>query len=137
MSTIPAADVEVIWKRAGARCEYCRMHQEEGLVSFHLDHIISKQHEGSDDLDNLCLACSQCNLQKGPNLAGLRSGKLYQLFNPRLQNWQRHFEWNLTTLVGKTATGQVTIQVLDLNSEERIMRRETLLLEGRFPPDET
>ena len=32
MSAIPAADMEIIWKRAGARCEYCRMHQEESLV---------------------------------------------------------------------------------------------------------
>ena len=137
MSAIPAARMEIVWRPAGARCEYCQLHQDESLFTFHVDHVISKQHGGSDELDNLCLACTQCNLQKGPNLAGLRSGKLYQLFNPRTQSWHRHFEWDQTTLVGKTATGEVTVQVLDINSDERIMRREAFLLEGRFPPEET
>jgi hypothetical protein len=39
-------------------------------------------------------------------------------------------------LVGKTKTGIVTVQVLDINNPARLMLRENLLLEGRFPPDE-
>lgn len=55
---------------------------------------------------------------------------------PRKQNWKRHFRWDRTTLVGKTRTGIVTIHVLNINDPSRIMLRENLLFEGRFPPEE-
>jgi hypothetical protein len=80
------------------------------------------------------LACSECNWAKGPNLAGLVDGKLFALFHPRRQHWRRHFRWEGTTLVGKTKSGIVTIQVLNMNSTSRIMLRGNLLFEGRFPP---
>jgi len=49
-----------IWERAGGRCEYCQLHQDDyQYQSFHVEHIIAKQHGGSDDPDNLCLACSE------------------------------------------------------------------------------
>jgi|SRR6516164_9671054 hypothetical protein len=76
--------------------------------TFHVEHVVARQHGGTDDGDNLCLACSECNWAKGPNLAGLLGGKLYPLFNPRTQNWHRHFRWERTILVGKTKTGIVT-----------------------------
>jgi hypothetical protein len=91
---------------------------------------------GTDDPDGLCYACAQCNWAKGPNLAGVVGGKLYPLFNPRKQNWNRHFHWDHTTLVGKTKTGIVTVRVLTINDPSRIMLRENLLFEGRFPPEE-
>ena len=78
----------------------------------------------------------QCNWAKGPNLAGLLGGKLYSLFNPRKQNWRRHFRWENTLLVGRTKTGVVTVQVLNINDPARVMLRENLLFEGRFPPEE-
>ncbi|HLN27060.1 MAG TPA: hypothetical protein VK395_04910 [Gemmataceae bacterium] len=65
---------------------------------------------------------------------GLFGGKLYSLFNPREQNWHRHFGWEHTILVGKTKTGVVTIQVFNINNPARVMLRENLLFEGRFPP---
>ena len=126
-----------VWARAGHRCEYCRLHQDDyDFQTFHLEHIIPRQHGGGDEPENLCLACSECNWSKGPNLAGLLGGKLYRLFHPRRQLWSRHFRWEHTLLVGKTKTGIVTIQVLDMNSPARVMLRENLLFEGRFPPDE-
>jgi hypothetical protein len=125
----------LVWHRAGGRCEYCRLHQADyEFQTFHVEHIVAHQHRGTDDPDNLCLACSECNWAKGPNLAGLLDGKLYPLFHPRRQNWARHFRWDGTTIVGKTRSGMVTVQVLDLNSDSRIMLRENLLFEGRFPP---
>jgi hypothetical protein len=127
----------LVWERAGSRCEYCRLHLDDAdFLSFHVEHIIAKQHGGTDDPETLCLACSECNWAKGPNLAGLLEGKLYPLFNPRQQNWKRHFRWEQTTLVGKTKTGIVTVQVLNINESSRVMLRENLLFEGRFPADE-
>jgi hypothetical protein len=127
----------LVWERAGSRCEYCRLHLDDAdFLSFHVEHIIAKQHGGTDDAETLCLACSECNWAKGPNLAGLLEGKLYPLFNPRQQNLKRHSRWEQTTLVGKTKTGIVTVQVLNINESSRVMLRENLLFEGRFPADE-
>ncbi len=126
-----------VWERAGGRCEYCRLHQDDAdFASFHIEHIVAKQHLGSDDADNLCLACGECNWAKGPNLSGVLGGKIYPLFHPRKQKWKRHFRWEQTLLVGKTFTGQVTVQVLNMNKPSRVMMREFLLFEGRFPPGE-
>ena len=122
-------------QRADRRCEYCRLHEDDSdFLAFHVEHVVARQHGGSDDPDLLCYACAECNWAKGPNLAGLSGGRLYRLFNPRKQNWNRHFYWDQTTLVGKTMTGKVTIQVLNINKPSRVMLRENLLFEGRFPP---
>jgi hypothetical protein len=124
-------------QRAARRCEYCRLHENDyDFVAFHVEHVIAKQHGGTDDPETLCYACAECNWAKGPNLAGLLDGKLYPLFNPRKQNWNRHFRWDHTTLVGKTKIGIVTVQVLNINDPSRIMLRENLLFEGRFAAEE-
>jgi len=124
-------------ERAARRCEYCRLHEDDaGSLEFQVEHIVARQHGGTDDPDGLCWACAQCNWAKGPNLASLLGGKLYPLFNPRKQSWSRHFRWDLTTLVGKTKTGIVTVQVPNINDPVRVMLREILLFEGRFPPQE-
>jgi hypothetical protein len=123
-------------ERAVHRCEYCQLHEDyAGRLAFQIEHIIARQHGGTDDPNGLCYACAQCNWAKGPNLAGMLAGKLYPLFNPRKQKWSRHFRWDRTMLVGKTKTGIVTVQVLDINSPARVMLRENLLSEGRFPPE--
>ena len=101
-------------ERAGQRCDYCRLHEDDAdFLAFHVEHVIAKQHGGSDDPDTLCYACSECNWANGPNLAGLLGVKLYPLFNPRKQSWLRHFRWEQTTVVAKTKTGIVTVQVLN------------------------
>jgi 5-methylcytosine-specific restriction endonuclease McrA len=126
---------EFVWQRANGRCEYCQLHHTEySYQIFHVEHIIAKQHGGSDVAENLCLACAECNWAKGPNLGGLFEGRLFPLFHPRRQSWNRHFRWDRTTLVGKTKSGIVTVQVLDMNKASRIMLRENLLFEGHFPP---
>ena len=125
-------------ERAGRRCEYCRLHEDDAdFLAFHVEHILPKQHGGTDDPETLCYACSECNWAKGPNLSGTLGGKLYPLFNPRKQHWARHFFWDQTILVGKTKTGMVTVQVLNINDPSRVMLRENLLFEGRFPPSES
>jgi hypothetical protein len=122
-------------ERAGRRCEYCRLHEADSdFLPFHVEHILAKQHGGTDDPASLCYACPECNWAKGPNLAGRLEGKLYALFNPRTQSWKRHFYWDHTTLVGKTKTRIVTVQVLNINDPLRLMLRDNMLFEGRFPP---
>ena len=59
-------------QRAHDRCEYCLTRQEDDpLFPFHIEHIRPRQHEGSDDLQNLALACYHCNRHKGPNLTAI------------------------------------------------------------------
>jgi 5-methylcytosine-specific restriction endonuclease McrA len=71
--------------RAAYQCEYCRLPQEFSELRFHIEHIVPRQHGGADHLDNLALACPDCNLRKGPNLTGIdpQTGEVTRLFDPR------------------------------------------------------
>jgi hypothetical protein len=127
----------LVWQRAQGRCEYCRVHQDDfDFFTFHVEHIIPRQHGGSDDPENLCLSCRECNFAKGTNLTGLLEGKIVPLFHPRWQVWKRHFRWQGAFVVGKTRAGKVTVRVLNLNAPARVMVRQALCDEGRFPPSE-
>lgn len=46
------------------RCEYCQMHQSLQGATFHLEHAVPRSAGGTDELDNLALACPSCNLHK-------------------------------------------------------------------------
>jgi hypothetical protein len=132
-----AATRTAVWRRADSRCEYCRLHQTgDPFFTFHVEHIIARQHGGPDDLDNLALACHWCNLHKGPNLSGIdpQSGRLVPLFHPRRQRWGRHFRWDGPRAVGRTRSGRATVAVLNVNADVRVVLRETLIAAGRFSP---
>lgn len=115
-------------ERAGNRCEYCGLHQDDSpLAALHIEHVIPKKHGGSDDLSNLALACIDCNLQKGANLAGIDPlvGRIVPLFNPRRQRWQDHFEPLGIYIFGKTAVGRATVHVLNLNGDDHLALRSS------------
>jgi hypothetical protein len=123
-----AATRRQVRERAGDRCEYCRLAQEEApFVGFQMEHIIPRTHGGSDDLDNLALACYHCNQNKGPNLSGIdpKSSQIVPLFHPRRQQWERHFVMDGVLIVGRTPTGRATVVVLMMNAANRVeLRRE-------------
>jgi hypothetical protein len=126
-------------QRADHACEYCRMPQAYyPTVPFPIDHVIARQHRGPTVPGNLALSCLHCNSHKGPNIAGIdpRTRKLTKLFNPRRHKWARHFRWDGPYLVGLTAVGRVTVDVLAMNDPEAVEVRETLIEEGLFPPAE-
>jgi 5-methylcytosine-specific restriction endonuclease McrA len=63
---------QLVRTRAAERCEYCRLHEDDSpLISHQVEHIIPRKHGGTDDLENLALACIACNLYKGSNLSGI------------------------------------------------------------------
>jgi len=106
--------------RAENRCEYCRCHQDElPLVTFHIEHVIAKQHDGTDDESNLCLACHWCNFHKGPNLATHVDGQLVPLFHPRAQRWDEHFSASDDWIVGLSPIGRGTVALLNMNDDDR------------------
>jgi hypothetical protein len=94
------------------------VHQQDSpLAALHVEHIIPKIHGGTDDLNNLALACIDCDLHKGPNLTGIdpQTQRVTELFHPRQQHWGDHFERDGLYLVGKTTIGRTTIRVLSRN----------------------
>jgi hypothetical protein len=99
------------------------------VLPHQIDHIIPLKHHGSELLDNLALACSACNNHKGTNLVGVdtRSKKVVRLFDPRHDHWRTHFRWNGAVLVGKTAIGRVTVDVLSINLGYRVELRQELI----------
>ncbi len=110
-------------ERAGDRCEYCQLSQEQSpFAKLQIEHIRARKHGGADGPENLALACVDCNLCKGPNLAGIdpESDAITPLFNPRNEDWEEHFEWNGVRIEGKTAIGRTTVAVLSLNHEDRL-----------------
>jgi 5-methylcytosine-specific restriction endonuclease McrA len=49
-----------IYARDGHKCQYCGATRK-----LTIDHVIPKSKGGSDDWDNLVVACSSCNTKKG------------------------------------------------------------------------
>jgi hypothetical protein len=126
---LTAATRRKIRDRAGNACEYCGLLQENSpLASLQIEHILPVKHGGDDSLRNLALACIDCNLAKGSNIAGIdpATGATTELFNPRRQRWDEHFEWRGLRIVGRTAIGRTTVEVLRMNSEEQIQLRSAL-----------
>ena len=60
----------LVWSRAGACCEYCRIPQQHDVPTFEIDHIIPRKHLGATVASNLALSCFHCNRYKGSNLSG-------------------------------------------------------------------
>jgi len=116
---------ELVRRRAGDRCEYCCLHQEHSSLRHHVEHIMAKQHGGSDDVDNLALACHRCNLHKGPNLTGIdpQTGQIASLFHPRRDRWSDHFIFEGTRIIGVSAAGRTTVEVLNMNDARRLELR--------------
>jgi len=120
---------DLVRRRARERCEYCGLHQEHCELRHHIEHIIAKQQGGSDDTENLALACHRCNLRKGPNLTGIdpNTGQVVHLFHPRRDLWSQHFAFEGVRINGVTAIGRATPQVLDSNDPRRIELRAEIL----------
>jgi hypothetical protein len=131
-----AALEQLVRSRAQERCEYCHASQRHYRDKFPVDHIVARQHRGATVSENLALACLECNLRKGPNIASLdpESGQLVALFHPRKDVWNDHFAWRGAVLVGLSAVGRATVTLLELNRSSRVVVRESLIEERVFPP---
>ena len=106
------------------------------MVKFQIDHVIPQKHGGTDDDDNLCLACLECNSYKGPNVAALDplTRDATRLYDPRNQSWKIHFIINSdATISGLTPEGRTTIFVLRINDEGRVKQRLALQKLGKYP----
>jgi hypothetical protein len=121
-------------RRAGNRCEYCRIHQDDAASRHQVDHVIAEKHGGQTDLDNLALSCLPCNRRKSSDIGAIdpESGQFVRLFDPRTQNWSEHFRFVADRIVGLTAEGRATIEFMQFNSAERLQERAELIRLGRL-----
>lgn len=122
-------DRELIRKRANYLCEYCHSPEQISATRFTVDHIVPRSLDGSDDLNNLALACRRCNERRYNFVAGYDSvtSAITPIFNPRLQQWNEHFIWSAdgTTIIGNTPTGRATVSRLDLN-DSRYLEKDSI-----------
>lgn len=130
-----AATRALVRRRADDRCEYCLLRQAHSDLTHHVEHIVAKQHGGSDHPDNLALACHRCNLRKGPNLTGVdpETGAPVMLFHPRRDGWPEHFLVRGVQIEGVTAVGRATVHVLAMNDARRLELKAELLARGEWP----
>jgi len=128
-------------REAEDRCGYCQTQQALAYGPLEVDHIIPTAAGGTDDRENLWLACRPCNLYKGKQVYGRdpQSGRRVRLFNPRRQAWRRHFRWSEdgTHIIGRTACGRATVIALNLNSPFAVETRRLWVDAGWHPPEVT
>jgi hypothetical protein len=133
---------EVVRQRARFRCEYCHYIELLSSAPLSIDHIQPQSFGGTDDPDNLALACRRCNERRYNFTTGIdpETESEVPLFNPRQQQWSEHFIWSADALqiVGKTSIGRATCHRLDLNDERReepfIQKARQLWVLGRLHP---
>ncbi|MEG3847251.1 HNH endonuclease signature motif containing protein [Microcoleus sp. herbarium19] len=130
----------IIRAQAQNRCGYCRSLQMYVLGILELDHIIPKAVGGTDNEENLCLACSLCNNYKGIQTDALDpvTQTRVTLFNPRTQQWSEHFVWSEegTEIRGVTDCDRATVTALQLNNNIAVTVRRQWVSAGWHPPRE-
>jgi len=123
---------------AGDRCGYCQTPRTLAYGPLEVDHIVPVAAGGSDDVDNLWLACRPCNQYKGVQVYARdpQSGRRVRLFNPRRQVWRHHFAWSEdgTCISGLTACGRATVIALNLNNPFAVETRGYWVQAGWYPP---
>jgi hypothetical protein len=127
----------VVAERAVYRCEYCQAPEIVFNFPFEVEHILPQSRGGSDDLDNLALACHACNLFKsdfetGPDGA---SHAEVTLFHPRRDVWEQHFgiDTERAEIFGITPVGRATVARLQMNRSRHITARRRWIQLGLFP----
>ena len=117
--TISDLTKQSVRERANYLCEYCHSLELLSANRFTIDHIVPRSLDGSDDINNLALACRRCNERRYNFVAGIdpQTQEIVPIFNPRQQQWAEHFAWTNdgTVIAGTTPIGRTTCVRLDLN----------------------
>lgn len=133
MSQRISAELRVaVRRRAGNRCEYCRIPEVGAFFAHEPDHIIATQHGGTTDF---ALACVHCNRFKGPNIASVdpETKVTVPLFNPRTDKWTEHFYTEGGRIIPVTPVARATAALLRFSDGDREEARQDLWRAGHFP----
>src|SRR5579862_8003714 len=127
----------LVRERAAECCEYCLIPEQFTLAFHWIDHIIAEKHDGTTAEDNLALSFVLCNQHKGSDLTSVDplSGQITPLFHPRRDHWLDHFRFVAAVIEPLTATGRVTVRLLQMNHPDRLAERDALLSLGLLRPD--
>jgi len=112
-SRLPSTLVPKLLQRARFSCEYCRGPIVFSTASsFEREHITPVSASGSNDFDNLAVSCAECNRAKSSHVTSEDPYTLLivPLFNPRRDEWERHFTISPASgvRIGATPTGRAT-----------------------------
>lgn len=102
------------------KCAYCESRMEHVSYS-HIEHVLPKSAFPAlvCDWDNLVLACTVCNTNKGNYY-----DRDCLLLNPYVDNPSEHLKWLGPMVCYRTEDrGRITIGVLDLNRGELVYQR--------------
>ena len=85
--------------------------------------------------NNLALACVSCSLRKGArqHIVDPQSQQEVPLFNPRVDRWSEHFQWDDVLITGLTITGRTTVQALQMNRPLVLEIRREEVARNRHP----
>jgi len=138
ISYIPAELRRQVRSDAGRRCGYCLSSEMITGIPLEIEHLIPESLGGKTVRENLWLACHSCNKFKGNRIQftdPLTKKRVY-FFNPRTENWYKHFHWSLDGLfiIGDTPYGRSTIEALQLNNEYVVEARSAWVIAGWHPP---
>ena len=126
---MPPRENEEVARRANHQCEYCLAPDEFFNSPFEVEHLVPRARGGRGHLDNLVLACRNCNGSKHARLAlrDLETHVEVTIFNPRRQRWSDHFVFQISEvaveIAGKTAIGRATALHLNMNSAKALEAR--------------
>ena len=131
---IPLSTRNKVVARANSICEYCLLSDRLALYSFHIEHIRSLKHGGSNDISNLAYCCPDCNYYKGSDIGTFnKDGEtIIRVFNPRKDSWDEHFELDAGAIHGRTEIGNATAQIFKFNEVERLIFRQQLTELGLY-----
>lgn len=137
-SFLPSVARREVARRGRHRCSYCQCQEQVVGALFTIDHIIPQALGGSDDLNNLCLACWDCNRLKRTHITGVDplTKERVALFHPNRQEWEEHFVWadEGRHIVGLTPEGRATVEQLQLNRPILVSARTHWIRAGWHPP---
>lgn len=140
MSRIPLKIRAKVRQDFKNRCGYCLLPQIILSSPLEIEHILPIAECGTDEEENLCLACRECNSHKSAKIEvfDYETEQTVGLFNPRTQIWNEHFEFgeNQSLIIGKTVCGRATVIALKMNIRQAVDAGKLWVIAGWYPPKE-